>query len=132
MALKPVFRARRPRRPELDGLAASGFNMGHDLRHKTLGWAVLELRTRLEWSQEELATEINRYTSGGERIPTPHRVTISRWESGERTPSPIHSIALAKIAARHEFNDLTEIYRASLDAWELARLVALLRGEDHE
>ena len=132
MALEPVFRASRPRRPGPDGLAVCRFNMGHDLRHTTLGWAVLELRTRLEWSQEELATEINRYTNRGERIPTPHLVTISRWESGERTPSPIHSIALAKIAARHDFNDLTKIYRASLDAWELARLVALLRGDDGE
>ena len=132
MALKPVFRASRPSRPGPDGLATWGFSMGHDLRHETLGWAVLELRTRLRWSQEELATEINRYTNRGERIPAPHRVTISRWESGERTPSSVHSIALAKIAARHGHSDLVKIYRASMDAWELARLIALLRDADDE
>lgn len=129
MPLEPGFRASRPGQPGPESSAGCRFNMGHDLRHKTLGWAVLELRARLRRSQEELAREINRYTTGGERIPTPHRVTISRWESGDRTPSSIHSLALAKIAARHGYKDLVKMYRASLDAWELARLVALLKAD---
>ena len=79
--------------------------------------AVMELRRRNQWDQGQLADEIHRYHRGAGLIPSPHQVTVSRWECGENLPSIPHRIALAKIAAAHGDEALEQALSAPLGSW---------------
>ena len=105
------------------------------MRHG-VGMAVVELRRRMEWSQDMLAREIHKYSASGDRIPLLHRETIARWENGNNLPTTDHRVALAKlVAARVQhlpknkethlaLYDLHAVFGASLGTW---RVVAALR-----
>ncbi len=71
--------------------------------------AVGALRQRIGWTQERLAAAVDK-SLGRQRL-TRH-TTISKWEIGIDGPSPIHRMALAKIAAKQGHTDLASIFRA--------------------
>ena len=71
--------------------------------------AVRALRDRIGWTQERLAAAVDK-SLGRQRL-TRHS-TISKWELGIDGPSPIHRMALAKIAAKQGLTDLASIFRA--------------------
>jgi DNA-binding transcriptional regulator YiaG len=85
--------------------------------HQELAGAVSELRRRLDWGQAQLAKAIRRELRGS--VPAPYVQTISRWETGERSPSPVYRMALSRIAAKHGFEGLARRFRASVEAWAL-------------
>jgi hypothetical protein len=91
-------------------------------RHKALAWAVVELRARLRWGQEDLAHEINRFANGLERVRRPDHKDISRWENGEHAPATVYRRTLGKIAERHKHGDLAKLFRAGSDTWDVAAL----------
>ena len=86
-----------------------------DAMHLGLGRAVVDLRARLHWGQEDLADAMHKQ----DKTLTPDRITVSRWERGEHAPSETHRLALARIAAKHEYDDLVELFRAPISAWRL-------------
>ena len=94
-----------------------------EVMHLELGWAVIELRRRQEWSQTELARAIDK--QGHNRRATDY-MTIGRWERGIDSPSPTKRMALAKIATKRGHEDLAKRFRAPVVAWHL---VATLRTE---
>jgi transcriptional regulator with XRE-family HTH domain len=82
-----------------------------EVMHVELGWAVIELRRRLEWSQTELARAIDK--QGQNRRATDY-MTIGRWERGIDSPSPAKRMALAKISTKRGHEDLAKRFpRAS-------------------
>ena len=92
-----------------------------EVMHLELGWAVIELRRRQEWSQTELAHAIDKH---GSKTKTTDYMTISRWERGIDSPSPAKRMALAKIATKRGHKDLAKRFRAPVVA---CHLVAALR-----
>jgi transcriptional regulator with XRE-family HTH domain len=97
--------------------------MAKDLIHKTLAWAMVELRTRMQWNQGQLAQYIHRYSSGRERLPLPSQQLVSRWENGDSAPSLHYRLALAKMARGQGHDDLAVIFEAAPVAWKLAAVV---------
>ncbi len=91
--------------------------------HAQIGKAILELRRRMDWSQEQLGMQI-----GKQGQPT-HVNVIGRWERGAESPSPTKRCALAKLAAKHEHEDLAALFRAPIVAWRLVSL-CLPKGTD--
>jgi transcriptional regulator with XRE-family HTH domain len=91
-------------------------------RHKALAWAVVELRARMRWGQEDLAHAINRFANGDARVRRPDHKDISRWENGEYAPASVHRRALGKIAEKYKYPDLAKIFRAAPVSWEVAAL----------
>ena len=94
------------------------------MMRRGVGRAVIELRRSQKWDQTQLAEEFHRYHRGAELITPPHRMTISRWESGANPPSVPHRIALSKIAALHGQPALEEALGAPLKTWQF--LVAVI------
>lgn len=89
--------------------------------HRGLRKAVLDLRERMRWGQEDLANEMTK-VAARMRIPiTPTQACVSRWESGHTAPNEQHRAVLAKIAARDErTKHLAELFRAPLSHWRMA------------
>ncbi len=98
--------------------------------HKGLGRAVVELRARMRWGQQDLALNISRHGGVGVVMAAPGQGAISRWENGTQAPSPIYRAALARIAAKHGHNDLVDTFRAPTSAWRLVSHVSKLAGDD--
>ena len=94
-------------------------------RHKALGWAVVELRARMQWGQEDLAHEINRLTYHPEegRVPRPNQQQISDWENGKHAPGRLHRWALGKIARSHNHDDLADVFCANDASLRVAELL---------
>ncbi len=86
-----------------------------------LGQTVLILRTRLRWTQAQLAKEITKHAARLDMTITPDQVTVSRWEQEEKAPSPAHRMVLAKIAEKNGYEDLAEVFRASPTTWKVVR-----------
>jgi transcriptional regulator with XRE-family HTH domain len=83
------------------------------MRHEAMRVAVRALRLRVGWTQEKLAASVDKAL--GKKRVTQH-TTISKWELGIDGPSPSHRMALAKIAAKHNCEDLAAAFReANLD-----------------
>ena len=102
------------------------------MRRKAIARAVVELRTRMQWGQEDLAREIGRltYHPVRGRLPRPDRTMIWRWESGQQPPNHIHRWALGKIARSHKHDDLANIFCANNPCWRLVELVTELLSRD--
>lgn len=96
-----------------------------DAMRRGLSLAVVELRARLGWGQEDLAQAITRQGARLNLTLAPDRITISRWENRERSPSPEHRMVLARIAVGHGHEDLAELFRAPVSAWRLVGVVKL-------
>lgn len=99
--------------------------------HKGLGRAVVELRARMRWGQEDLALHISKHGSGGGALEPPSREVISRWENCTQAPSPVYRDALARLCAKHKHDDLVETFRAPASAWRLVGHVASLTKDDY-
>ena len=97
-----------------------------DAMRRGLSRAVLDLRTRMRWGQEDLAKEITKTAARMRVAITPNRTCVSRWENGDAAPSSEHRMVLAKIAAKHGHEDIAELFRAPVSAW---RLVGRMRDE---
>jgi ribosome-binding protein aMBF1 (putative translation factor) len=93
--------------------------------HRGLADAVVELRRRQEWSQTELADEINKTA----REPGAYGPTVARWESGTQSPGPRQRAVLANIAEKHRHEDLAEVFRAPVAAWRFMIAVQKVKGE---
>ena len=91
-----------------------------------LSRAVVDLRARLQWGQEDLAREITKMAAKMRVAIAPNRICVSRWENGETAPSPEHRMVLARISAKHGHEDIAELFRAPVSAW---RLVGRMRDE---
>ncbi len=105
-----------------------------DAMHRGLSRAVVDLRARMRWGQEDLANEITKWAAKM-RVPiTPTRRCILRWEHCETAPSAQHRMVLARIAAKHGHEDLAELFRAPVMAWRLVGLIKdeLQQGKDNE
>ena len=88
----PLRRGRAPMTPAAKAL------------RKAISAALVILRTRMRWSQDELAAEINNARpDNGKKL---RRETISRWELEAAAPSPSHRVTLHRIAAAHGHHDL--------------------------
>jgi hypothetical protein len=83
----------------------------------------MELRRRNQWDQRQLAKVIHHYRWGAGLIPSPHQVTVSRWECGANLPSIPHRIALAKIAAARRESALEVTLIAPLESWHFLTAV---------
>jgi transcriptional regulator with XRE-family HTH domain len=81
--------------------------------------AVKQIRMRLQWSQERLARELGLSYS-----------TISRWERGLSTPSPVAARLLSQLAQAHppEPKSLRPALR-SADRIDITSIVGLLWAE---
>jgi transcriptional regulator with XRE-family HTH domain len=97
---------------------------------KGLGRAVLELRARMGWGQQDLAQNISRHGGVCGVMTAPGQGAISRWENGTQAPSPIYRAAMARLAAKHGHNDLVDTFRAPMSAWRLVAHVGKLAGDD--
>lgn len=97
--------------------------------HKCLGRAVIDLRAKMHWSQEDLAHELGKAAARlGDHHHHPTRIRISQWETGDAAPSAEYRVALGKIAAKHpKTQHLAEYFRAPMSAW---RLVGLCKVPD--
>lgn len=84
-----------------------------------LSRAVLELRSRMDWAQEDLASNISRNGTGAAAMIAPSREVISRWENCSQAPSPTYRAALGRLAAKYGHDDLVETFRAPVSAWRL-------------
>ncbi len=101
-----------------------------ELMHRNLGRAVKALRTLMKLDQPEFAEEIKKEgLRTGLRLDV-GRETVSRWEHGQRAPSPAHRMALSKIAAKNRHEDLAELFRAPISAWKLVVQVSGWMKED--
>ncbi len=97
-----------------------------DAMHRGLSAAIIDLRSRMEWSQEELANEICRVAAKMGSPIRPDRKTVWRWEQMEFAPNGEHRMVLARIAARlPKTEDLAELFRAPVSAWRLVGYVKL-------
>jgi transcriptional regulator with XRE-family HTH domain len=99
--------------------------------HRGLSGAVIDLRERRRWGQEDLAQEISKWAARLNVTLTPDQGTISRWERGLSAPSPEHRMVLARIATKHRYTDLADIFRAPTSAWRLVGHVRLGALADH-
>ena len=63
-------------------------------------------------------------------MAAPEQGAISRWENGVQAPSPIYRAAMARLAAKHNHDDLVETFRAPMSAWRLVAHVNKLAGDD--
>ena len=98
--------------------------------HRGLSEAVIDLRARMEWSQEFLANEMCKVATRTGIEISPTRRCVIRWESMETAPSSEHRMVLARIAARHKkTEDLAELFRAPVSAWRLVGHVKLRKAE---
>ncbi len=89
-----------------------------------LSKAVLELRARMNWSQDDLAHEMCKMAARMGVGIKPNRISISRWENGETAPSEEHRVVLARIAGRNKDTArLAELFRAPVSAWRIVGLV---------
>jgi len=85
-----------------------------DAMHECLSRAVVELRARLRWGQQDLADRIARRAARMGLGIKPNQVCVSRWENCETAPSPQHRMVLARIASKNEHEDLANLFRAPL------------------
>src|SRR5690242_8688922 len=92
-----------------------------EIMHAHIGNAVVELRRRLNWSQEDLADKMRKH---GRPL---HGPTVCKWEKGKDSPSPENRMVLAKLSTKEGHEDLAALFRAPIVAW---RLVALLPRTD--
>jgi transcriptional regulator with XRE-family HTH domain len=100
-----------------------------------VGRAVMELRRRKEWDQTQLASELHRYHRGSDVLPSPHRITITRWECGANLPSLSYRLALARLAAAHGDSALEEAFTAPQGSWRLVGAlieIGILGGIEQE
>lgn len=94
--------------------------------HRGLSNAVIELRRRMNWGQEDLARQINRHGARPGSLLASTKQMISGWENGEHAPSPVYRAALGRIAEKHEATeDLAAVFRAPTIAWRLVAHVKL-------
>jgi hypothetical protein len=94
--------------------------------HRGLSEAVIDLRARMEWSQQDLAREMCRTAARMGVEIRPNQVCVSRWENMETAPSAEHRMVLARVAGRHKrTEDLAELFRAPVSAWRLVGHVRL-------
>lgn len=101
--------------------------------HRCLGRAVVELRARMRWGQEDLAQQISRHGGRAGLMLGPSVGMISRWEHGEQAPSPAYRMALARIAAKDKATeDLAELFRAPMISWQLVARLDLGSAKDEE
>ncbi len=99
--------------------------------HRGLSMAVVELRTRMQWGQADLAREIRKQGGRANTGTKPNRETISRWEHGQQSPSPEHRMALAKIAMKYKHEDLAQLFRMPMSAWRIVGTVKFgLKNEE--
>lgn len=118
-------------RDNKEGRTVCNVNKATEAMHRGLGRAVGQLRARMQWGQADLAKEINKHASRMNIVLTPDQGTISRWESGDKAPSPRHRMVLARIAAKHKATeDLAEIFRAPVSAWRLVGTVKVMLKDD--
>ncbi|HEX7970698.1 MAG TPA: hypothetical protein VF501_00505 [Thiobacillus sp.] len=102
-----------------------------DAMHRGLRKAVVDLRERMRWGQEDLANEITKVAAKMKIPISPNRRCVIRWEAGEAAPDPQHRAVLARIAARDpRTEDLAELFRAPLAHWRLAAYVQLDSKDD--
>lgn len=103
---------RRPEDGSIDGPAGGTSSVGRrattQTRHQAMRLAVRSLRTRIGWTQDELAASLDK-SLGKKRVT--RQSTISKWELGIDAPSPTHRMVLAKIAAKYEHEDLAATFR---------------------
>jgi len=92
----------------------------------------MELRSRMQWGQTDLADQITKHSTLTRTTSTPDHCMISDWEHGRHAPSPVHRMALSKIAAKRGHEDLAMIFRASTFAWGLTIAIAALGLADDE
>ncbi len=101
--------------------------------HRGLRRAVVELRAKMRWGQEDLATEITKVAAKMGIPITPNRICVIRWEAGDAAPNLQHRAVLAKIAARDRRTEhLAEYFRAPLAHWRLAAYVQLEEKDETE
>jgi hypothetical protein len=84
-----------------------------NMMHRVMGVAVVALRVRMQWTQERLASKITKISgrkAGGQRT---YMQTISQWERHLESPSPLHRMALGKLAEKHGHPDLAAVFRAT-------------------
>src|SRR5690349_13127565 len=91
-----------------------------------LSRAVVDLRARMRWSQEQLAQELLRAAARANLDLAARVSTISEWENAGAAPSPEYRMLLARIAANKGHEDLAEIFRAPISVW---RVVAHVRRQ---
>ncbi len=77
----------------------------------------------MQWGQADLACEISKQGLWAQAGTEPNRETISRWEHGQQAPSPVHRMALAKVATKYKHEDLAELFRAPISSWRLVGTV---------
>jgi len=90
-------------------------------RHRELGAAVVDLRLRMRWGQEDLAEQVKREALRARMKLEPSQGTISRWEQRQQSPSPTYSMVLARLATRHGHDDLAERFRARVARQSIGR-----------
>jgi hypothetical protein len=83
----------------------------------SIGAAILELRARMEWGQEDLAKHIRRH--GGRFGTTPIRNLISAWENERQSPSRGYRIALTRIATARKHKDLARVFEVK--GWNIGK-----------
>ncbi len=100
---------------------------------KGLGRAVMDLRARMGWSQEDLAQEMCKVAARMGIEIRPNRICVLRWEKTETAPNSEHRMVLARIAARSKkTEDLAELFRAPVSAWRLVGYVKLKADSEAE
>jgi transcriptional regulator with XRE-family HTH domain len=97
-----------------------------------LSKAVITLRARQHWTQDDLANELRKCGSRLKAEVTPDQGTISRWERCEQAPSPTHRMVLARIATKYEHEDLAELFRAPVHSWRLVGHFMLGLGDQDQ
>lgn len=98
--------------------------------HRGLSRAVVDLRARMRWGQEDLADEITKVAAKMGVPITPNRICVSRWENMETAPSQQHRMVLSRIAAKNGHEDLAEFFRAPVSLWRLVGYVEAGLTED--
>jgi hypothetical protein len=93
--------------------------------HRGLRKAVVDLRARMEWGQEDLAKEMCKMAAKMGFDIRPSRRCVCRWEAGDAAPNEHHRVVLARIAARDpRTEDLANYFRAPVAVWRmLAHLI---------
>jgi transcriptional regulator with XRE-family HTH domain len=95
--------------------------------HQTVGKAITELRRVMNWSQEELAHELDKHAKQKRTLQEPTAKMVSKWEAGTHSPAPEHRVTLARLAkGQKATEDLVPIFLASTTGWNLVARVKLL------